>query len=75
MKKIFLTTVALIALCISTSAFTLQEVSVYSKSMNKDVSVSLITPDCYDEKSEFPVIYLLHGFSDNHQRWPNNEIV
>ena len=75
MKKIFLTTVALIALCISTSAFTLKEVSVYSKSMNKDVSVSVITPDCYDEKSEFPVIYLLHGFSDNHQRWPKNEIV
>lgn len=75
MKKIFLTTVALIALCISTSAFNLKEVSVYSKSMNKDVSVSLITPDCYDEKSEFPVIYLLHGFSDNHQRWPKNEIV
>ena len=40
-----------------------------SECMNKDVPVNVITPDSYEDGLEFPVVYLLHGYSDNHQRW------
>ena len=40
-----------------------------SECMNKDVLVNVITPDTYENGLDFPVVYLLHGYSDNHQKW------
>ena len=51
------------------SAFSETEIMVRSASMNKDVPVTVITPDCYSEDISFPVVYLLHGFSDDHRKW------
>ncbi len=75
MKKIFLTAIALTALCLSAAAFNENEIKVYSKSMDKDVPVTVITPDSYDNTAEFPVIYLLHGYSDNHKGWAKEGVV
>jgi S-formylglutathione hydrolase FrmB len=51
-------------------AYDYRIVEVPSAAMNKSVAVSVITPDsyvggvgCYD------VVYLLHGFGDDHQAW------
>lgn len=73
MRKTFFSIIALITLCLSASAFNEQELKVFSKSMDKDVYVTVITPDSYDGKAEYPVIYLLHGYSDNHKRWARPE--
>lgn len=43
---------------------------VPSKSMNKQVPATIITPDAYPAgKKTWPVLYLLHGFGDNHTGW------
>lgn len=47
----------------------LEVVSVWSAAMNKDVPVTVIIPDCYVQEKEFPVVYILHGYSDDHLKW------
>ncbi|MFS0489226.1 alpha/beta hydrolase [Leadbetterella byssophila] len=44
-------------------------VLVPSASMNKSIKNVVILPDSYDKESEFPVLYLLHGYSGNHSSW------
>ena len=42
---------------------------VHSESMNKDIKVLAIRPDKAMKGEQCPVIYLLHGYSDNHEKW------
>ena len=46
-----------------------------SECMNKDVLVNVITPDCYKKGEAFPVVYILHGYSDDHNRWASKDHV
>ena len=68
MKRIIFI-VSAILLCVQASAYGLQEVAVKSACMNKDVLVNISTPDGYENGQDYPVIYLLHGYSDTHARW------
>lgn len=43
--------------------------------MSREIPVTVITPESYDTTKTFPVIYLLHGFSDNHTRWSQKGVV
>lgn len=60
---------AAILLCLQASAYRQQEIMVYSDSMGKDVPVTVIIPDSYDGEVSHPVVYILHGYSDDHLRW------
>lgn len=60
---------------IALNAFSQSEIKVWSPKMNKDVPVTVILPDGYGEGASFPVIYLLHGFSDNHTKWTTGGVV
>jgi S-formylglutathione hydrolase FrmB len=44
-------------------------VEVYSASMHKSIKTVVITPEGYDQGKSFPVVYLLHGYSDNYAGW------
>ena len=44
-------------------------VTTYSPSMQKDIKAVVITPESYSEDGEFPVVYLLHGYSGNYASW------
>lgn len=46
-------------------------ISIYSVSMKKDIKCVIILPDSYQKNSEkqFPVVYLLHGYSGNYSNW------
>lgn len=68
MRK-FLFVSALLLLGHIASAYKQKEVSVHSESMDKDVPVTVITPDSYRKGKAFPVVYLLHGYSGNHAVW------
>ena len=68
MKKIFAAALIIMA-SFSASAFKENEINVRSESMNRDIPVTVITPDGYEQGSEYPVIYLLHGYSDNNKGW------
>lgn len=55
-------------LSITVQAATIDTVSVYSKSMNKNVNVMVIVPE--KQQTASPVIYLLHGYSGSENQWP-----
>ena len=74
MKRIVSIALAVL-LCMHASAFKVQEVSVKSECMSKDVLVNVITPDCYKKGEAFPVVYILHGYSDDHNRWASEDHV
>ncbi len=44
---------------------------VFSDRMNKSIKTVVIKPDAYNESAEFPVLYLLHGYSDRYDGWVN----
>ena len=70
MMKRFIMMAGLLMLCHFASAYRQKEVFVYSESMNKDIPATVITPDGYWKGKDYPVVYILHGYSDNHvDRW------
>ena len=70
MMRKFIMMAGLLMLCHFASAYKQKEIFVYSESMQKDVPVTVITPDGYWKGKDFPVVYILHGYSDNHiDRW------
>ena len=45
-------------------------IEVHSASMNKDIKCVVVLPDSYAKtKAAFPVVYMLHGYSDNYASW------
>ncbi|MDX9748924.1 MAG: alpha/beta hydrolase family protein [Paludibacter sp.] len=42
---------------------------VFSPSMNKEVKSVIVLPENYTPKKLYPVVYLLHGYSDNYSKW------
>ncbi|MFN8251124.1 MAG: alpha/beta hydrolase family protein [Ferruginibacter sp.] len=47
-------------------------VETYSAAMKKKIKAVVITPQSYDTAKLLPVIYLLHGYSDNYAGWLSN---
>ena len=47
------------------------QITYYSKSLGKFRRMHIYTPPGYEiNKEKYPVLYLLHGFSDNDNAWP-----
>jgi S-formylglutathione hydrolase FrmB len=44
-------------------------ISVFSPKMKKEVKSVVIVPENYSTKKHYPVVYLLHGYSDNYAKW------
>ena len=65
----------LVLLFISTFAFSrvpVDTISVFSQKMKKEVKSVVILPENYSSKKRYPVVYLLHGYSDNYATWIKN---
>jgi S-formylglutathione hydrolase FrmB len=69
MKNIFITTLLFFFVVITSNAAVVDTVETFSPSMNKKIKAVVITPDSYANGKEFPVIYLLHGYSDDYSGW------
>ena len=60
-------------ICVSVfSKSQVDTISVYSPKMKKEIKSVVVLPDNYNKKSHYPVIYLLHGYSDNYAKWINS---
>lgn len=55
--------------CSAGWAAKVQHVKTYSKSMNKDIGAVVVTPEGYPGQQPYPVLYLLHGYSDQCDAW------
>ena len=54
---------------VTTRAAVVDTILVHSQSMQKNLKAVIVTPDSYASAKEFPVVYLLHGYSGNHLDW------
>lgn len=44
-------------------------ISVFSAKMKKEVKSVVVLPENYSDRKHYPVVYLLHGYSDNYSKW------
>jgi len=44
-------------------------IAVLSSKMKKEIKSVVIVPENYSTKKHYPVVYLLHGYSDNYAKW------
>ena len=51
------------------NAATVDTVITHSASMNKDIKAVVIKPFAYAKTKQYPVVYLLHGYSGNYANW------
>ena len=49
--------------------------SVYSKVLDLDTGLTILTPKDYDSNEKYPVAYLLHGLTGNHDSWLTNTML
>ena len=70
-RKIYSLLVALLACTTTLLAFNHEVANVHSPAMNKEVAVTILTPDGYSPTAEviYDVVYLLHGHSGNNESW------
>lgn len=54
---------------ISVNAAIVDTVTTYSAVMKKHIKAVIVRPDNYAKQKKLPVVYLLHGYSDNHAGW------
>lgn len=69
MKKIVLLSLLISFLLPVFSQAIVDTLRVYSPSMKKEVKSVIILPENYAVEKKYPVIYLLHGYSDNYSKW------
>ena len=67
--KHMLSALLLLVLAFPLKAARVDTVDVYSAAMNKKVPAVVIVPERAIVGNRCPVVYLLHGYSDNHRNW------
>lgn len=68
MKKLLILTFFILSF--SAQAARVDTVMIMSEKMNREIGALILTPDGYDKaKDNFPVLYLLHGYSGNYKDW------
>src|ERR1035437_3058210 len=69
MKRLSLLLSVLLLCGITFSRVQVDTISVFSTKMRKEVKNVVILPENYSTKRHYPVVYLLHGHSDNYAKW------
>ncbi|HWC53054.1 MAG TPA: alpha/beta hydrolase family protein [Chitinophagaceae bacterium] len=69
MKKIISSFIVLTVAFIGNAA-TVDTINIYSDAMHKDIKCVVVKPDSYEnDNNQYPVVYLLHGYSGNFSNW------
>src|SRR3546814_309303 len=71
MRTIALQLLLLAGVSASVSAASVDTVETFSDVMQKNIKAVVITPDNYDSRTAFPVLYLLHGHGGDYADWIN----
>ncbi|HLP04331.1 MAG TPA: alpha/beta hydrolase family protein [Paludibacter sp.] len=69
MKRINFMLTLLVVSQLAFSRVQVDTVSVFSTKMKKEIKNVVIVPENYNVKKRYPVVYLLHGYSDNYAKW------
>ncbi|MEA4986231.1 hypothetical protein SDC9_34883 [bioreactor metagenome] len=57
--------------CFLIQAAQVDTISVYAEKMKKEIKTVVIKPENYSKKKQYPVVYLLHGYSGDYANWVN----
>lgn len=68
MNKLYLSLIACIT-AINSFAKQVDTIEVFSPSMHTKIKNVIILPADYENKTNLPVLYLLHGYGGNHKTW------
>lgn len=71
MKRFAVVSLLFVLFTVRVFPATVDTVSVFSEKMNKNIKTVVIKPQSYDGQAVFPVLYLLHGYSDRYDGWVN----
>jgi S-formylglutathione hydrolase FrmB len=68
---VFRSLLSVFLLCFISTSFAakVDTVETFSPAMNKKIKAVVFTPDNYSQAGEYPVVYLLHGYSGNYADW------
>ena len=69
MKRFNFLLISILFYQLSFSRNQVDTISVFSPKMNKMVKSVVIVPKHYSKSKHYPVLYLLHGYSDNFAKW------
>ncbi len=75
LKRILFLSIALFCLITGSKAAKVDTIAVRSQSMDKVIKTVVILPKSYSDRTKYPVLYLLHGYSGNYSNWVNNSSV
>jgi S-formylglutathione hydrolase FrmB len=55
--------------CLTLQAAQVDTITTYSQAMAKEIKVVVVTPAQYRASQQWPVVYLLHGYSGDYSDW------
>ena len=71
MKKIYSLLVVILTVQLAIATNQVDTVLVYATKMHKEIKTVVVLPENYSKQKHYPVVYLLHGYSDNSKKWIN----
>lgn len=69
MKRLNVFIILLVVFQLAFSRQQVDTIAVYSAKMKKEIKSVVVVPEKYSKKKHYPVVYLLHGYSDNYAKW------
>jgi len=67
--KVLIIVYAFLLTSLNVFSATVDTVSVYSKSMQKNIKAVVVLPDNYGNSADFSTLYLLHGYGGTYGNW------
>ena len=71
MKRLNLVLILLLVMQFGFSRQQVDTIALFSAKMKKEVKSVVVLPEKYSKNKHYPVVYLLHGYSDNYAKWIN----
>ncbi len=71
MKRLNVFVILVVVFQLAFSRPQVDTITVYSAIMKKEIKSVVVLPKKYSKKKHYPVVYLLHGYSDNYAKWIN----
>ena len=69
MRRLNFIIIAILFFQLSFAASQVDTINVFSTKMKKEIKSVVVLPKNYSKSTHYPVVYLLHGYSDNYAKW------
>jgi S-formylglutathione hydrolase FrmB len=70
-RQIIYTSILILVFALPGFSAQVDSISTYSSAMKKTIKAVVVLPQDYNKGKSYPVVYLLHGYSDTYSKWVN----